>query len=229
MAENHMINVAVREEVIHLLSTKYVPPKVSALFEELLRLLNPDVSYTSGIFTNEDTIRVLGRGTSRDITIEEEVALRNMFSISNVPEFQRLPLISARFYERFQLVSTRSIFTTVSYSRSPKRINYCALLLDGSFFQIENIILLDTPNSSNTFVIGKELGTVSKSTYLPPADDDGVSYDPIPGQTTKLVGKSDSLRAVDPSFIASKCVVGISFALSGTVFATALPNSVETD
>ena len=228
-AENNMINVAVREEVIHLLSTKYVPPKVSALFEELLRLPNPDVSYTSGILTNEDTVRVLGRGTSRDITIEEEVALRNMFSISNVPEFQRLPLISARFYERFQLVSTRSIFTTVSYSRSPKRINYCALLLDGSFFQIENIILLDTPNSSNTFVIGKELGTVSKSTYLPPADDDGVSYDPIPGQTTKLVGKSDSLRAVDPSFIASKCVVGISFALSGTVFATALPNSVETD
>jgi hypothetical protein len=101
--------------------------------------------------------------------------------------------------------------------------------LTDPFFKIDSIIILDTPNSSNTFIIGKELGTVSKSIYLPPADDDGVSYDPIPGQTTKLIGKSDSLRAIDPSFIASKCVVGISFALSDTVIATALPNSVETD
>ena len=87
--------------------------------------------------------------------------------------------------------------------------------LTDPFFQIDKSILLDTSNSSNTFVIGKELGAVSKSTYLPPPDDSG--------------GKSESLRAIDPSFIATKCVVGNSFALPDTVIATPLPYSVETD
>jgi hypothetical protein len=112
--KKQMINVALREELMDSFTYEGF-----GNLEELIRLTNSDVSYISGVI-----------GTSQDITIKEEVALQNVISTSNLTDFQPLPLISARFYERLQLVSTRSIFPTVSYIRSPKRLNYCALLLD---------------------------------------------------------------------------------------------------
>jgi hypothetical protein len=117
MAENHLIKIAVREEAASLLLTKNVPPNVASLLRELLHLPANDVAYSMGLTTNNDQIELLGRWVARELTVEEEVAMRNLFSKPQYAEFQRLPLDSLRFYERFQMKSTRTIFTTSSYKR----------------------------------------------------------------------------------------------------------------
>jgi hypothetical protein len=117
MAENHLIKIAVREEAASLLLTKNVPPNVASLLRELLHLPANDVAYSMGLTTNNDQIELLGRWVARELTVEEEVAMRNLFSKPQYAEFQRLSLDSLRFYERFQMKSTRTIFTTSSYKR----------------------------------------------------------------------------------------------------------------
>ena len=117
MAENHLIKIAVREEAASLLLTKNVPPNVASLLRELLHLPANDVAYSMGLTTNNDQIELLGRWVARELTVEEEVAMRNLFSKPQYAEFQRLALDSLRFYERFQMKSTRTIFTTSSYKR----------------------------------------------------------------------------------------------------------------
>jgi hypothetical protein len=90
-------------------------------------------------------------------------------------------------------------------------------------------VLVEDPSESCTFIIGRELGSTSKSIHIPePAD--GVIFKLIIGQTAKLVGKGNALIAYDPSVdIASKCVLSISFSIGDTMFATGLPNPFETD
>lgn len=121
IASNHMIKVAVREEATHLLSTKRFPPKVGSLLQELLHLPVNDVSLAKGLLANDDQIELLGRWSSRSLTVEEEVALRELFLAERYSKFRSLPLEnSLKFYIRFKLRESRSIFTTVTYTRSKK-------------------------------------------------------------------------------------------------------------
>ncbi len=124
IAENHMVKVAVREEAVDLISTKYFPPKVISLFQELLRLPISDMPYFDGLLVNDSKVKLLNKGKTRLVTLEEEIALRTLFSSKiDYLEFESVKLDSARFFDRFIKTRTRSTFTTSSYTRSPKRIN----------------------------------------------------------------------------------------------------------
>jgi hypothetical protein len=73
------------------------------------------------------------------------------------------------------------------------------------------------------------LGSISKSIHLPKPIND-VVFNPVIGQTAKLIGKGDVIHAFDPAVdIASKCVLSISFSIGDAMFATGLPNPFETD
>lgn len=117
MAENHMVKIAVREEATNLLLTTSLPHNAGSLLSELLHLPANDVNYANGVNSNDGKVELLGRWMARKITAEEEVALRNCFLKTEYAQFQSLSLESLRFYERFQLKSTRAIFTTTQYNR----------------------------------------------------------------------------------------------------------------
>lgn len=224
MAKNHLIKLTVRDEVTSLLAKNRLPKEVASLFRELLHL--PDEKHSTGFETNKGAVVVLGKSTSRMATIEEEVALLNLFTKCPMfAHFKNMDFDSTvSFYDRLKLMKCSSVFTTSSYKRSPKRINYCALLNDGSFVEILSIPVIQ----NRSFIVCQPLGAYSKTVYLPKPID-GVIFRPIPGQTTKLIGKSKVLIAVDPSEILAKCVVSVNSSLTDTIIVTALPNPFETD
>lgn len=225
MAQNYLLKLAIRDEAITLMEGTILPPDVSQTLEELLHL--PKKEYCKGRFVNNNMIELLGSSECRYITTEEEVALRNLFSKENIIiEMNAESEIRGHFYPRFKLPS-HSIFTSSTYDRSPRRSNYCALLKDGMFIFIEAIVCLES-QLSWSFVIGREVGILSKRTYLPlPIADTSFSH--ISGQTTKLVGVDKSLKAFKPEDIISKCVVALNNCMTEMVIASRLPNNFETD
>ena len=107
-----------------------------------------------------------------------------------------------------------SIFTTRSYSRSPKRINYCALLYNGEFFFIDFVACSQKFLSSNVrqcILFGKIVGTISKQPLCPPEfvdrDSNRTNFDHISGSTAVLDGCSDFLVGFHSSIIYRKAVV----------------------
>lgn len=231
MAKNHLTKLAVRNEVASLLDRNRLPKDVASLFRELLRL--PDnVKHRSGMKTNDGTVYVLGKPVSRKAKVDEEVALLNLFSSkAELIPYQETDFESSVwFYDRLKLMKTSLIFTTNCYKKSPKRINYCVLLRDGSFAEIVSIPVLTLPDRDDfhAFIICQILGSHSKSTYIPRAIDD-VTFRPLMGQTTKLIGRQKQLIAVTPCEILTKCVVSVNNSLTDTIVATALPNPFETD
>lgn len=135
------------------------------------------------------------------------------------------------FYKRIQIDKGDTIFTTTSYVRSAKRVNYCALLKNGSFFVIDNFVWVEGAyKHCEVFIFGHTLGTVSFETYSP-FPIGSKQFMNIPGQTAKVVGMNENLEIVLPTEIERKCVVAshnnqlfpVSYIL------TALPNTLETD
>ena len=229
MNKSYLMNLAVREEVITLIKTENLPPTVELLFKDLLHLTDDSVrKFGKGKVVNNGTVKLMGSSSSRKLTMYEEAALLN--KIKNLPEFTKfsdMDFSHCEFFARFQLISTSgSIFTRTAYSKSPKRINYFALLYDGSFFAIESIVYFNSVNLA--FVIGKKYGSISKKTFLPSSPED-LEFTPIQGQTTRLIGKSAISCAFDPKEIKCKCVIAMNNELTDTYLITSLANHFETD
>lgn len=235
MAKNYLLKIAVRNETVALLkSDAVVPDSVSQLLIDMLHLPVDLCAEEEKDFVlvNDSTVKLLGvPDDSRRMNSAEREAMRKLFLNSS---FNSSALLTngifdrCKFYSRFELQNSSSIFTTVGYNRSPKRINYCALMNDGSFFFIESIVFLDVPPIGRCFIIGKPLGVISKRTYLPKPINETV-FSIFPGQTMKCEGLGSTLLAYDPKTIVSKCVVAMKNSLTETFVVTALANSFETD
>lgn len=128
-------------------------------------------------------------------------------------------------------MTSKSIFTTSSYTLAPKRLNCCALMNDGSFFFIDHIINFDTApvwGLPQSFILGRKLGTESKKTFTPEAIDK-TKFEYFAGQTTKLCGIADDLTAYELADVVSKCVVSMNNELVEQYVVTSLVNNFETD
>jgi len=228
MAVNYLIKQAVRDEALQLIKRENLPPQVVSLFCELLHLpAQRDLS--KGLTLNGNKVTVLGKPVDRrELTLFEEIAIRNPSSSLRNQLLGANDSIVANFYSRFRITETRSIFTTVSYNRSPKRANYFAFIEDGNFIQIENILTIEIRSKTRAFILGKKLGAQSKKNYVPLPINDTI-FHPIPGHTSKLVGISKELIAYDPTCIKAKGVVSVMNSLTETFIVTAIVNSFETD
>ena len=229
MASNYMLKSVLRDEVLQLLKNNKVPSPVHSLFTELLHLPHSR-ELSKGNIVSNGKIKLLGRASPRSITIEEEVAIRNYMTKNiGLRPFLDVDFVqkNIKSYPRLQILKSHSIFTTTSYKRSSRRINYFAFLMDNNFFSIESIWHLQTKSISVAIIVGRIVGLVSKETYLPEPIN-GTVFSPIPGQTTKLVGLSPII-AYEPTIIKSKCVTAMNNTLTDTFILTALPNNFETD
>ena len=203
MAQNFLISQHVRDEARDLIKNNKLPQNVVSLFSELLNLPKPRDLVIKGIFVNDDKVELLGRPDIRSITFEEEIAVKNAFGKDVNRLAHDCDIGNCKAFSRFQLKISSSIFTTTSYKRSPKRVNYCAFLKDGTFFFIDQILLIQNDFISRAFIVGRKMGVNSKKIYLPDPID-GECFSPIPGQTTKLFGLSKELFAYDPINIQQK-------------------------
>lgn len=229
MAANYLLKLAVREEAVTVLKTYILPPHVTKKLCELLRLpKDTQREFSKGIFSNENQVELLGHSSVRDVTQDEKNALCSLFALPNYSDFRNSSFRNATFFSRIKLVSSGSIFTTTSYTRSPKRTNYCALTSDGNFLFIENFVCLSHESKGkHLFTLGNVLGVESKVHFLPKPND-GTTFSVINGMTTKLVGKGE-LVAFNALDIKSKCVVASEYKLTDSYVVTALPNNLETD
>ncbi len=114
MAGNYLLKSVVRDDVLQLIKSPNVPSPVHSLFTELLHLPHSK-ELSKGIEANNDKIKLMGKAVNRrQITIEEEVAIRNN-SNSNV-EFRSFIKDEDDFeeyiksYARCQILKNLSIF-----------------------------------------------------------------------------------------------------------------------
>jgi len=170
MCRNYVMKMIVRRDAFELLSKFSLPRQVSTTLIDLLRIPSHlvDRSSNKGLAVNGGLIILLGTATHRKIAIDEKVALLNY--VSSSPKLQAIVnsiinLESCSVFPRFRIGKSRSIFTTCSYTRSKKRINYYTLLSDGVFLAIETIMLTDTP-VPHVFIFGQEMGSFSRSPYF---------------------------------------------------------------
>lgn len=243
MAHSHLIRNVVRSKAIDLIQNHIIPQDVCSLFKELLHI--PDwIDSTLAAEKMNSTltksgIRLLGQPQKTKIDISTKVALLNLFGTSNDSILQNIPLDGndldiAHFFKRFQL-KNQVIFTTDKYTRSPKRNNFCALMNDGEFFMIEQILYFPNITSlSNVFVIGRIMGEISKTKLCPDPIGD-ISFNNLPGQTTVLNGIGQGKTAYSVSNVSKKImfflkpISGSTYYHENCYIATAVPNSVETD
>ena len=234
MAENYLMLSEVRKEAVGLVNQYPLPPGVVQLLKELLHL--PDAlissqpsSSSSGLLVNDGAVGLLGKPVHYSGTVEEEVALLNLFnSDKKFDQFLDLNLDDCLSHSRFQLTSTRSIFTTTTYTRSKKSINYCALLQNGEFVIIERVLNFIIGPNQRSFFLFKHLGSISKKDYTPDPIE-AVVFKRFPGQLTKLFGVSQTLLASDYEQISSKCVVSYQLPSADLYVAAAIINPFETD
>lgn len=229
MATNYLLKIVVRDEAVALLRKHILPPHVTKKLCELLHLpKETQREFSKGVFSNENKVELLGHSNMRDVAADERNALRNLFSLPKYSDVRDSSFQNAQFFSRIKIISSGSIFTTTSYNKSPKRINYCALVSDGNFLFIDSFIILsDGSKEGRLFLLGKVLGVESKTHFLPKPID-GVTFSVIPGMMTKVVGKGP-LVAYDALDIVTKCVVASEHDLTESYVVTALPNNLETD
>jgi hypothetical protein len=233
MCRNYLMKMIVRRDACELILNCSLPRQVTNALVDLLNIPSHVVSRSlKGLSVNDNQIVLLGKPQSRAITTNEKVALLNCCSSStDLRDIQNfvLNLKQCAFYPRFRVCKSRSIFTTCSYTRSKKRINYYALLREGIFIAIESIVLIETLPIPRAFIIGQEMGSFSKDNFFPASQ----SLCPLGllGQTVKLVGKGPTLLAFDPINVIAKCFYAINKTISDDICVTltAVPNHVETD
>ena len=221
MAENYLMKMAVRDKVVHLEKNgQFFPPDVSKLLRELLHL--PIFPLQDGLAVEINKFLLLPPVAEKKLNINEEIALLNHLKIT--PE--SIEDYKFQSHSRIKIQSTDTIFTTISYKRSPKRINYCCMSSEGKFIFIESI--LRDIDSSEVYLIGREIGTESRKRYVP-SDIGESSFSYLLGQTMKCVGLGRSVLALNPSDIVAKCVVSLHNDITETYVVTALVNNFETD
>ncbi len=135
--------------------------KLSVFYEKIRYLLTYQKNYAnyctcrgrrSVIFPRE----ILGNSVTRDATREKKAALLKLFELPKYADFS-ICLSKIKCVPRIKILSSGSIFTTTSYNKSPKRINYGAFISDGNFCFIDNLICLESKGHSNIFLLGKVL------------------------------------------------------------------------
>ena len=132
------------------------------------------------------------------------------------------------FYPRMKCKSG-SVFTTTSYERATKRIDYCCLLEDQEFFLIESIAKVESLQNF-CFVSGFKMGSITKNNFAPMSLDDGLVPVPlVSGQTVELTGTEQQLTAYQVQDVKRKCVVAVQNKIIDTYVVTAVANTVETD
>jgi len=78
MSSTYLMTLAVREETIRMLANEAVPPPVENLLKDLLHLSHHSVRQLGkGKITNSGTVKLMGRSSSRKLSVSEEVAIRN--------------------------------------------------------------------------------------------------------------------------------------------------------
>lgn len=238
MCHNYLLKLVVRREAMDLLSKFSLPKQVSSALVDLLHLPVDQLDLinreSKGICINDGCVTLLGSPQTRELLIEEKVALLNF--ISNNPQLNALHAVvlsmeTCVFFPRFRVNQSKSIFTTTSYVRSKKRIDYYALLSDGVFLSINSIILVESNVMTRAFIIGQEMGAFIKHQYLPNPIDGVTVFSPLPGILTKLIGKSTTFITYDPNTILSKCVPTFNNSIvdDDCVVLTSIPNNFETD
>lgn len=232
MVETFLLRKVVREKVLDIMSQYVLPANVSSLLCSLLHIpdhLNPINIEKNNCTLMPSGIQLLGSPSRQETSFSIEIAIRNYLKSTSLDS---ISLKSNLSYQRILLPSISSTFTTTSYTRSPKRINDCAFMKNGSFFVIESILYFHSlPLTDQPFLIGRTLGSISNIKCCPPPISD-ISFSDLPGQSAKLVGLSKSLIAFSANDISKKCVLVLRPAdnlHAHSYVATAMPNSIETD
>jgi len=231
MAHTFLLRQVIREEAIELMSRYLLPANVSSLLCSLLHIpthLNGNLIEKENLFVTPSKIELLGLPIKTKTSLACEIALNNYLK---EPSLESESIGWHYVYQRFLLPTISSIFTSTNYTRSPKRLNDCAFMLDGTFFIIEAIMhFSNLPLDNQPFIIGRSMGSISnvKCCPLPVLDK---SFSKLSGQSTHLVGLSKSLKVYSANDISKKCVlVPIADSLHPHSYVvTALPNSLETD
>jgi len=239
MAKNFQIQNVVRNEAIDLIKNEPVPNHVSKLLREMLclpHLIGVELIKNNKVVDLVDIrFKLIGKPVVRSLSAIEKAALttnfqQSMLSNGTLADLNDILTRPACFFPRI-IHSNGSIFTTSSYVRSKKRINYVCLLENGSFFLIENILYIDACKfdfNKKAFILGRSLGTKSIELYTP-LPTSCTTFTTIMGQTSKLQGRSCKLELYLVSQIFKKCVVSFINSMSDSITATALANSLETD
>jgi hypothetical protein len=230
MATNHLLRLEVRREVEELMSENALPSHVLHQLKENLNLpMSDDDDESKGLLVNDAKVKLLGNPTShKSLANQDGAALQTLFSSS---DSQTISLGKCHMYPRFKIMSSKSIFTTTSYTLSPKRSNYCALMIDGAYIFIDKIIHFDIPplvGSTQSFILGRQLGTLSKEYFTPDAVE-GTEFSHFPGLTSKLTGIGENPVAYSIADVSTKCVVTMKNELIEKYVVTGLVNKFETD
>lgn len=230
MVKNLLMKKAVRSDAITLMLKYNLPQNVSVLLKDFLNISHHDLLSSLEIDSSVFNLKHLGVPKKKFASKECKSAIQKYFS--SVGDPAPLHIRSYHSYKRF-LFGKKAIFTTTSYTRSPKRINYCAYMKNDVFFMIEEIVSFNfQPDDAtgNVFLLGRIMGSISKEKYSPaPKCLESLHFCNLPGQSTKCVGLSSTLLAFSASDILKKAVIGFNNCLTETYVVTALPNSVETD
>lgn len=241
MAKQFLIRNALRQEVITLLKdpTIKVPDSAVDLLKKLLLLPASLFDYQSSVghcFISESKVGLMGIPERKQMTQEQQMALINLILRSkelasrfpDIAENCTLPSTYAMFYPRMKCKSG-SVFTTTSYERATKRIDYCCLLEDQEFFLIESIAKVESLQNF-CFVSGFKMGSITKHNFAPMSLDDGLVPVPlVSGQTVELTGTEQQLTAYQVQDVKRKCVVAVQNKIIDTYVVTAVANTVETD
>lgn len=227
MAGSFLMKNELRNEAIHLLNENQIPKEAYDLLHSLLNLpsgSHKNFKLMKGFKLNE-FMKLNGQPVVVSLNDEQKAAIQRAVgrlgfqtcqpSIANWQSYPRLVL------------SHSSIFTTLNYKRSSKRINYCSLMCDENFIFIESFLFHpDIP--ATCFVLGRILGSDSKETLIPYKVRQ-IEFDKIAGLTMRFVGTNGSLVAYDASEILKKCVVSCYNSISDSGIVTALSNRLESD
>ena len=239
MATTFLMKNSVRNQAIDFLKTQDVPLNISKLIRKMICLPNTfETQYYKCLNIEGDIcLSLLGKPNRKNLSIEEqsfvESALLQVakdkiqsWEIQNIVEI--IENTACSFYPRLSFRNwSSSIFTTSSYVRSKKRINYCALLNDGRFFNIENFVYIEGAKKDfQVFIFGRPMGHEFQYIYSPCLL--GKAFVCLPGQTAKVTGLG-GLEAIMPYQIGRKCVVAAYNSLLPSFIITALTNTLETD
>ena len=240
MGANYLLRQEVKREALSLINSKALPPHVHLQLRQYLSLPTTNDDEFRGKLVNDRRVRLLGTPEKRNLSIDEEIAFRNCFSQEKYqllcPSFD--PLVESfgtcHSYPRFKLVESGSIFTTTSYTLSPKRTNYCALLADGAHILIESVLSLDSVHRSVcAFVSGRKIGIEGKRVFTPDpikiSPTETVVFSSFPEDTTELHGIETTLSVYPICDVVSKCVLSLRNSLTDIYIATGLVNNLETD
>ena len=123
MVKNLLMKKALRSDAITLMLKYNLPQNVSVLLKDFLNISHHDLLSSLDIDSSVFNLKVLGVPKKKLASKECQSAIQNYFS--SVRELAPLNIKSYYSYKRL-LFGKKAIFTTTSYTRSPKRINYCA-------------------------------------------------------------------------------------------------------